>query len=193
MQTWTDASGKFKLEAKALSANDKEITFEKASGQKVVVPRKKLSKTDSATIDDLNTQARAKMAQESYEQDRMKGYDSSKPCELVAQPTDLGSVEDFVFAPNCQWLAILNMQGNIVICDVINRQVLFTSASIEQLSYAGMLQFSPDGTKLLAGSSRGTIGIFDVTSKGQIRPKAQFVSHTSPVESITISLIRTLP
>jgi hypothetical protein len=50
LRTWTDASGKFQIEAKFISANDDHVTLEKPDGSHIRLPSDKLSPADQQYI-----------------------------------------------------------------------------------------------------------------------------------------------
>lgn len=57
MRTWTDATGKFKIEAKMLGNEDGGIELEKKDGRVITLPLDKLSKTDQEFVAELESQS----------------------------------------------------------------------------------------------------------------------------------------
>ena len=53
MRTWTDATGKFKVQAKFVEMTDGKVTLERADGKRVVVPLTKLSEADRKYVAQL--------------------------------------------------------------------------------------------------------------------------------------------
>ncbi len=49
-RTWTDQSGKFTVEARLETADEKQVTLKKSDGQTIVIPRGRLSKGDQEFI-----------------------------------------------------------------------------------------------------------------------------------------------
>ena len=55
LRTWTSADGKFKTEARQVGANEKEVTLEKKSGERIKVPLAKLSEADRTYLSQPQT------------------------------------------------------------------------------------------------------------------------------------------
>jgi YVTN family beta-propeller protein len=109
-------------------------------------------------------------------------YDQSKVGELkdgrVIVPTNqvlsplgrqvafAGRPTDLALSPNGHWLAVLNIDG-VVIVDVESGQVVHT-APLKNGSYKGIV-FSPDAARVYASNIKGTIGVFAVGGDGHLK------------------------
>ena len=55
IRTWTDSTGKFKIEAKFVAESGGKVTLENAAGKRFEIPLEKLSSADQKVVADLNT------------------------------------------------------------------------------------------------------------------------------------------
>ena len=87
---------------------------------------------------------------------------AGKQVSFSGRPTDL------TLSPNGKWLAVLD-RGQIVIINPESGEIA-SRVSFGSGSYAGIL-FTPDGKTLLASSTRGSIGVFEVAEDGKLNAK----------------------
>jgi WD40 repeat protein len=83
----------------------------------------------------------------------------------VIRTIDAPSVDDLVFSPDGKLLAMASV-GKISFLDMDGHTRGALNVSTEPL---GRLAFSPDGTKIVVGDSRGHVHLWDVGAKRQIR------------------------
>jgi YVTN family beta-propeller protein len=80
-----------------------------------------------------------------------------------------GRPTDVALAPNGRWLAALS-NSHVLIINPQSGEIV-SRVSHANGSYAGII-FTPDNKRLLASSSRGTIGVFDVADDGTLKAQA---------------------
>ena len=75
-----------------------------------------------------------------------------------------GRPTDVALSPNGRWLAVLNV-SQVMLVDVESGEIV--SRAPNRGSFKGIV-FTPDGKRLYASSTRGNIGVFDVSDEGQL-------------------------
>ena len=85
-----------------------------------------------------------------------------------------GRPTDVALSPNGRWLAVLNV-SQVMLVDVESGEIV--SRAPNRGSFKGIV-FTPDGKRLYASSTRGNIGVFDVSDEGQLAAVAPIVLPT---------------
>lgn len=118
---------------------------------------------------------------------RSRPDDNGKPGE-VRRFNDMGwGVESLAFSPNGAFLAVGKSDRMLQLFDVNEGARLGVVDNLRNLGQVKACQFTPDGTKLLAGGYSGQILIWDVSREGLLKPAGQFVGHSKEVNCIAIS------
>ena len=131
---------------------------------------------DSATAD-----ASAE-GQDLYERSRVGTLSDGRivvPTNQVLSPAGRqvivdGRPTDVALSPNGRWLAVLNV-SQVMLVDVESGRIV--SRAPNRGSFKGIV-FTPDGKRLYASSTRGNIGVFDVSDEGQLAAVAPIVLPT---------------
>ena len=76
-----------------------------------------------------------------------------------------GRPTDVALAPNGRWLAVLNL-NEVMLVDVDSAEVI-SRAPNKGGSFKGIV-FTPDGTRIYASSTKGSIHVYDVSADGQL-------------------------
>ncbi len=76
-----------------------------------------------------------------------------------------GRPTDVALAPHGRWLAVLNVR-EVMLVNVESGEII-SRASNEGGSYKGIV-FTPDGKRVYASNTKGSISVFDVSKEGQL-------------------------
>ncbi|HEY2147390.1 MAG TPA: hypothetical protein VGH32_05600, partial [Pirellulales bacterium] len=96
-------------------------------------------------------------------------------------------VKSLAFSPDAKWLAAGKMDRALLLFNVETAAKTASVEKQESLNQVTAVAFTPDGKKLLSGSSTGEIAIWDINRAGQLTRSGQFAGHTSGVRAIAIS------
>ena len=137
----------------------------------------------------LTKQAPAQFASSSASRPsiRPRPSDDGKPGE-VRRFNDLGwSVQSLAFSPNGNFLAAGKTDRALLLFEVNDGARLGAVEDLRNLGQVKVCQFTPDGSKLLAGGYSGQILIWTVSKEGLLKPAGQFVGHSKELNCIAIS------
>jgi len=99
MRTWSDASGRFKIQAKFVSNENGVITLEKSDGTELEIELKKLSATDQKFVADLEKNAPNPF--KTKEEDPFKSKPTGRPSgRPTGRPTGRPATEDMPDEPS---------------------------------------------------------------------------------------------
>ncbi len=132
-------------------------------------------------------QARLAASSRSRPSIRPRANDDGKPGE-VRRFNDLGwGVQSLAFSPNGNLLAAGKSDRALLLFDVNDGARLGNVDDLRNLGQVKACQFTPDGSKLLAGGYSGQILIWNVSKEGLMKPAGQFVGHSKELNCIAIS------
>ena len=194
-RTWTDRTGKLNVEAELVTVRGGKTYLEKADGTVSAVPLQRLSIKDLAYL-------AAMPKYESQVKPFLSDDQTSPPSASltptmatidVETPSASGSIRQFrsdrwgykglVFSNDGAYLVTLG-SNNVTVMDIN------ASTKTEYELDSGIrssLAFSPDGKRLLAGSSDGNVLVWQFDGKGKLTPEKQFSIDRGEIKSITVS------
>lgn len=194
---WTDRTGEFTIDAKFVSLKDGKVYLEKPDGSVIGVPVERLSSADHQFLESLPE------TKEYLKQNPLPdaAADPSTAIQFakISAPADFKfgevrrfpkmgwGVESLAFSPDGGRLAAGKMDRALILFDVDKARPLTSLEKLEELGQVTCVQFTPDGTKLLAAGSTGRILVWEVDGQGRMKPYAQFVGHNGAVHCIAIS------
>lgn len=194
---WSDSTGKFKIEAEFVELKDGKVSLKKADGTLLSIPLDKLSKADR---DFVNTQSR-KPAASPFEVTSAPGSPAAaqmatikvapnkegQPGEVRRFPKISWGIASLAFSPNGGVLAAGNNDRSLRLYDVSEEANLGLADDLEFLGKISACQFTPDGTRLLAGGEKGLIQIYEFSHMNRLKASHQFANHTKGVTCIAVS------
>ena len=97
-RTWASSSGKFKIEAKLIADDGEKVVLEKTDGNRIDVPRNKLSKIDISYLDSLRSSNNPAAGNNPFENVTGKKARSGNKMRIVTSDPDESSVKAFDFS-----------------------------------------------------------------------------------------------
>jgi len=137
----------------------------------------------------LTKQAQARLAVSSRSPPsvRSRPNDDGKPGEVRRFGDLRWAVESLAFSPSGRFLAAGKSDRALLLFDVNEGAKLGNIEDLKNLGQVKTCQFTPDGSKLLAGGYSGQILIWTVSKEGLLKPAGQFVGHSKELNCIAIS------
>lgn len=199
-RTWSDRSGTYSVEAELVTVRNGKAYLEKEDGQIKKVPLKLLSKDDLAFIGSL-PQYQSQVSP-FFPKDEPTSSGAEKPKTStetamatiqVDNPSDNGSIRQFrseswgyqglTFSSDGGYLFTLG-NDNVTVMDVnASTQVVYKIGSGTREAIA----LSPDGDRLFAGSSDGSVMIWQHDGNGNLKPENKFSIHRGSVKHVSVS------
>ena len=205
IRTWSDASGKYRVEAKLIKETDDLVYLERKDGKSLKIPISKLSDADQNFLKDRKKKADAdnpfmvvdsgspkKAASTSTaavsSSGRPVALDFSHPLKEVSRVTELGwGPASVAISPDKKFLVIGRKGSEVSICDVKTGQILRSSGRMDHMGNITAAGFAPDGKSLILGGDRGVIEIYSIGNKGKLKLENQFSPHSKEVRTISFS------
>jgi len=200
-RTWTDRSGKYRIEAELIAVRDGKAYLERANGRVTTVPLDKLSIEDLkylASSTDYAESVKPFLPKDEPAKRQAASNSAAKRVKAsvtIRDPQKHGSVRRFEspgwgfegigFSPDGTYLAAVTSDGINVFHVNANKSVSF---KVDRSSGTrSRLAFSPDGKLLLAGSRKGNVLIWNFDDEGALSPYKQFRIHKSDITSISVT------
>jgi hypothetical protein len=118
---------------------------------------------------------------------RMPTTAGNKAGEVHRFPDLRWGVDSLAFSAGGNLLAAGKPDRTLLLFDVVNQAQAQSLDKLEMLQSVSHCQFTPDGSRLLAGGSSGHIAIFDVSREGLLRESGQFPGHSSDITCVALS------
>ncbi len=200
IRTWSDSTGRFKVEAELVDRDDQNITLRRSNGKIAKVPLAKLSEADLAYLKKLDEEAENPFA-ELVENDSLPMssrtpaepktsslWDYRTPLKVVSKVTDLGwGPKSMAISPDNKYLVIGRGGAEVSMCDLKSGQILMSSGRMDHMGDVTATRYTPDGNFLILGGSKGTVEVYKVQPRGKLELQAQFAAHTKEVACIAFS------
>ena len=208
LRTWSDSTGKYKVEAQLVEKDEQSVTLRRPSGKIAKVPLSKLSDIDLKYLKALDEKAANPFAalvendtkrtplqqQEPAAENFSKGqnlyaaWDYSIPLKVVSKVTDLGwGPKSVAISPEKKLVIIGRGGAEVSICDLESGQILMSSGRMDHIGDVTAAKYTSDGKFLVIGGTKGTIEVYKINSAGKLELAVQFGAHTGQVNSISFS------
>jgi len=182
-RTWTDLTGDFKVEAELVTVRQGKVYLEKADGQVRSVPLDRLSTEDLeylAEIPEHQSQVKPLLPNN----DSPNSKTSLATSGSVGQfRSDRWGYKGLAFSNDGAYLVTLG-SDNVTVIDIhasTKSQIKLESGTRSAVT------FSPDGKRLLAGSRDGSVLVWQVHEKGELKLENQFSIFRGEIKSIVVS------
>ena len=212
---WSDATGRFSVEARFVKQKEDLLYLERKDGKSLKIPMSKLSSGD---LDYLKKRKEELEAENPFEIVKSDGaetnlmvepessravknntrpkkrsgklvLDFSKPLQNVSRVDDLGWGPACVaISANKKFLVIGRNGSEVSICDVKTGQILRSSGRMDHMGSITAAGFSPDSKFLVIGGDRGVVEVYSIGSKGKLKLENQFAPHSQKITSISFSV-----
>ncbi len=200
LRTWSDSTGRFKVEAELVDRDDQNITLRRPSGKIAKVPRAKLSEADLAYLKKLDEEAENPFAAlvendslpmssgTSMSAPERPPWDYKTPLKVVSKVTDLGGgPKSMAISPDNKYLVIGRAGAEVSMCDLKSGQILMSSGRMDHMGDVTAARYTPHGKFLVLGGSKGTVEVYKVQPRGKLDLQTQFAAHTKQVACIAFS------
>ena len=208
IRTWSDRTGKFKVEAQLVEKTEQSVTLRRPNGRAAEVPLAKLSDEDLSYLKKLDEQAENPFAalvekesssvaaglRDSLSADEPPGssgqsvWDYRVPLKVVSKVTGLGWGPKSVSISLDNKHVIVGRAGaEVSICDLESGRILMSSGRMDHLGNVTAARYTPDGKFLVIGGAKGTVEVYQVAAQGKMELKVQFAAHTKHVVSVSFS------
>ncbi|TWT84260.1 hypothetical protein CA13_57360 [Planctomycetes bacterium CA13] len=213
-RTWTDRTGKFKVDAELVTVRDGKAYLEKTNGQVTAVPLGRLSVKDLtyiASLPEHATHVKALLPETSPSTEgdeaettgneqagNRESHAAGSPAVVMAtivtdSPSASGSIRQF---RSDSWgykgLAFSNDGAYLATLGSDNLTLIDINASTKSAYDIGSdnrsaVAFSADGKRLFAGSFNGEVLVWQFDGKGTLKPENHFSIHRGEIKSIVAS------
>jgi hypothetical protein len=198
VRTWSDASGKFTIEARLARQNSGNAFLERTDGKVVQVPIDRLSAADQTYLQEQAGSGGNPFANvvESDSPGSMSAgggssnanVDYRSPLQVITKVGDLRhGAKSVAISPDNQFLLIGRKAASASLCDLKTGRILIDSGRMDHIGDVSVCGFTPDGTHVVIAGYKGVAEIYEFSSKGQMKLKKQFAVHTREVTSLAFS------
>lgn len=182
-RTWSDTTGKFKIEARYINHDSTNVMLQRTDGKKVQVPLARLSAPDQAFLKNLDGNPFATSQQSSG-----SSADYSLPLTTMTTIGDLRwGAKSVAISPNNQFLMIGRKAASASLCDLKTGRILIDSGRMNHMGDIGACGFTPNGKYALIAGSKGVVEVYELNEKGQMKLARQVAAHTKEVTSLAFS------
>ncbi|GAB5402528.1 MAG: hypothetical protein Aurels2KO_07590 [Aureliella sp.] len=200
VRTWSDSTGRFKVEAQLVDRDDQNVTLKRSNGKIAKVPLSKLSEPDLAYLKKLDEESENPFAALVDNEplpmssgtpatpSKLSPWDYKTPLKVISKVTDLGwGPKSIAISPDNKYLVIGRGGSEVSMCDLKSGQILMSSGRMDHMGDVTATRYTPDGKFLVLGGAKGTIEVYAVHARGKLDLKAQFAAHTKSVACIAFS------
>lgn len=191
---WSDASGKFRIEAEFVRIHQGKVELRKKDGSKVAIPLAKLSKSDQEFLKSKGDSKDTEPVPPRFDPAKIvklkikPGQDPEEPGEVRSFTN--GVLGALSFAPTGHVLAVGEYRRGMNLYD-LNEEQLISVEGTEREDVVGRQHcaaFTYDGKRLLVAGDEGLV-VYDLSGPKMLRPMYKFDKHdeSSGVFSIAIS------
>ncbi|MEM9364735.1 MAG: SHD1 domain-containing protein [Planctomycetota bacterium] len=188
LRTWSDATGKFQIEARLLREQEGQVWLERADARTIVVPIAKLSEADQAYLEN-----RGKPSDNPFD-NVIDGapagtrFDYGKPLQPLTKVGDLTwGVKSLALAPGHSLLLLGRKAASASLYELPSGNVLVDSGRMHHMGDIGVCGFTPDGSRLLLGGDRGVFEVYEISETGQLSLLGQHTLHNKAITALAIS------
>lgn len=192
-RTWTDRSGKHKIEAELITVRNGKAYLEKPDGEVSQIPLGNLSFADLKHIATMPAHAAQVKPLLLTKPDTLPLDGKSSGSATTDNVAGSGSVHQFrsdswgykglAFSRDGNYLVTLG-NDNVTVMDL--KASTKYAYKVDSNSRSAVT-FTPDGNRLLAGAHDGTVLVWGFEREGNLAPQNQFAIHKGSIQSINVS------
>lgn len=188
MRTWSDATGKFQIEARLLREKDGQVMLERADARTIAVPIAKLSAADQGYLKN-----RGKLSANPFDnviEEAATGFngDYSKLLQPLAKVGDLNwGTKSLAISPGNSHLLLGRKAASASLCELPSGKMVVDSGRMNHMGDIGVCGFTPDGKRVLLGGDRGVFEVYETNDQGNLSLLGQHTLHNKQITALAIS------
>ena len=195
LRTWTDLTGKFKIEARLDREDGDDIFLERNDGKIVQLPLAKLSEADREYLKESREQPESAdpfanvVSEKATGPDRglSNGVDYRLPFTTVTEIGDLGwGPASVAISPDNKQVCIGRKGSAVSLCELRTGKVIVATDDMDHVGNVTACGFSPDGKHLVLAGDKG-IEVYSVNRRGKMKAESQFAAHERDTLNIAFS------
>ena len=189
-RSWSDKTGKFKIDARLVKQADGNVLLKRADGRTVAVPVDMLSSTDQTYLKERKEKPSMDNPFDNVVDapDICGGVDFSRLMQPITTVGDLRwGAKSVAISPDNLFLMIGRKGSAASLCDLKTGRILIDSGRMDHMGDIGVCDFTPDGRHMVMGGYKGVFEVYEVDSKGKLELKGQYPLHNKEITALDIS------